>query len=80
VNALFMLNAADSMTRGGDMIRLRSKKADSPALKADITPAQAATAQAIAIGAVPVLLVLFGMIKYYLNRMKRLRYREIYGG
>jgi ABC-type uncharacterized transport system involved in gliding motility auxiliary subunit len=80
INALLLLNTVDAMTRGGDMIALRSKQAQSAALRPDITPAAARTAQVLALGAIPVLLVIFGIVKLYLNRRRRARYREYYGG
>lgn len=78
-NALLLLNLVDSMSRGGDMIALRSKQASSAVLKPNISPVAARTAQALAIGGIPVLLILFGIAKIYLNRMRRARYREYYG-
>ncbi|MGB9691497.1 MAG: GldG family protein [Candidatus Sumerlaeaceae bacterium] len=79
INALFLLNVADALTRGGEMISLRSKQAQNAVLKADITPTEAITAQVLAIGGVPVLLIILGLGRFYFNRLKRLRYREIYG-
>ncbi len=79
INALFLLNVADALTRGGEMISLRSKQAQNAVLRPDITPAEAITAQVLAIGGVPVALIIMGLARFYFNRLKRLRYREIYG-
>ncbi|MBX7246466.1 MAG: GldG family protein [Candidatus Sumerlaeaceae bacterium] len=79
LNAIFLLNVADVMTRGGDMISLRSKQVEIPALKAEITETETRVAQLLVIGGVPVLLIALGLIKYYLNKLKRIRYRETYG-
>lgn len=79
-NRVFLLNVADTLTRGGQMIALRSKQSDIATLRDSITPSEALFAQAVAICAIPVLLIFFGIIKLYLNRMKRARYREVYGG
>lgn len=79
INALFLLNVADALTRGGEMIALRSKQAQNSVLKPEISPAEALTTQVIVIGGVPVLLIAVGLARFYFNRLKRLRYREIYG-
>ncbi len=78
-NAFFLLNAADDLTRGGRTIALRAKQASSSRLR-DITEAEATQAQALIIGGVPVALVLLGFARLQYNRMKRRRYRELYGG
>ncbi|MCX7625089.1 MAG: GldG family protein [Candidatus Sumerlaeaceae bacterium] len=79
INALFLLNVADALTRGGEMIALRSKQAQNSVLKPEISPAEALTTQIVVIGGVPVLLIALGLARFYFNRLKRLRYREIYG-
>lgn len=79
INALFLLNVADALTRGGEMIALRSKQAQNSVLKPEISPAEALTTQVIVIGGVPVMLIALGLARFYFNRLKRLRYREIYG-
>lgn len=79
INAIFLLNVADALTRGGEMIALRSKQAQNSVLKPDITPAEALTAQVLVIGGVPVVLIALGLARFYFNKLKRLRYREIYG-
>lgn len=78
-NVVFLLNVADTLTRGGEMIALRSKNTQNAVLRGKITPTEAATAQFLVIAMIPGLLVVFGLGKFYMNRMKRLRYREIYG-
>jgi hypothetical protein len=79
INAIFLLNVADALTRGGEMIRLRSKQIENAMLRPDITPAEAGIAQVLVIGIVPVLLIVLGLLKFYFNKWKRLRYRELYG-
>lgn len=106
INGILLLNIADALTRGGDLIALRSKQSQNATLKpvcgteepgdenvkrapnqigktksegACYTVAQARTSEALVIGAMPVLLVVFGLLKAYANRMKRVRYRDIYG-
>jgi|GEM_PF-2298342 gliding-associated putative ABC transporter substrate-binding component GldG len=79
VNAIFLLNVADALTRGGEMISLRTKQAGVAVLRSDITPAQAIIAQVIVIGSVPVVLIILGLVRLFYNKMKRIRYREIYG-
>ncbi|AXA37369.1 MAG: hypothetical protein D6691_12265 [Candidatus Hydrogenedentota bacterium] len=79
INAIFLLNVADALTRGGEMIRLRSKQVENAMLRPDITPAEAGIAQVLVIGSVPVLLIVLGLVKFYFNKWKRLRYRELYG-
>lgn len=79
INALFLLNVADELTRGGELISLRSKQVENARLDEKKVTKDAVWWQAFAIAAVPILLILFGILKVYLNRMKRARYREIYG-
>lgn len=79
INAIFLLNVADALTRGGEMIALRSKQAASAVLRPDISPAQAVMAQVLVIGGIPVALIIAGLARFYFNRLKRLRYREIFG-
>lgn len=78
-NLRLLDNAVDSFTRGGQMIELRGKKTTISLLKPKITQKESTVAQAIAIALVPALLILFGIAKASLNRIRRRRYREIYG-
>lgn len=77
-NAVFAVNVADQLTRGGEMIALRSKQALNSVLKTDISPSQKRTAYALGIFGIPVCLVLFGAFIGWMSRMKRQRYRDIY--
>ncbi|MGI8906371.1 MAG: GldG family protein [Candidatus Sumerlaeaceae bacterium] len=77
-NVIFPINAAEAMTRGGDILSLRGKDLSIPVLR-DVTAKQAGWTQALVIGGVPALLALLGFIKMILNRRRRARYREIYG-
>jgi ABC-2 type transport system permease protein len=79
LNGIFLVNVADALTRSGEMIGLRSKKTQIASLKDKIEQSEAKVAEALAIGAVPILLILFGIGKVYMNRMKRARYVEMYG-
>jgi ABC-type uncharacterized transport system involved in gliding motility auxiliary subunit len=79
INAVFLLNVADALTRGGEMISLRSKQAAVATLKADIPDSEKTMAQVLVIGGVPVALIALGLVRFYFNKLKRMRYREIYG-
>lgn len=79
INAVFLLNIADALTRGGDLIALRSKQVQNSMLKPGIQPRAQATATALAVVGVPVLLVAFGLLKAFLNRRRKAKYREVYG-
>lgn len=78
LNAVFLLNVADTLTRGGEFIALRTKQQNTSFLR-DFEPGEAITAQVLVIGGVPILLILLGIAKYYLNRRRRARYRALYG-
>ena len=80
INGLFLLNVADVMTRGGELIALRSKFTENPKLRPQIERSEQVTAMFLVVAGVPILLVLFGITKFYMNRMKRRRYEIMYGG
>lgn len=73
-NGAFVLNVADAMVRGGQYIALRNKEMKVTFLR-DRTEREAVIAQIIVMGAVPLLLVAFGIGMYYYNRARKARYR-----
>jgi hypothetical protein len=79
INAVFLLNVADALTRNGELIALRSKQVRNAALKPNISAAEQSTATALAVIGVPILLVLFGLFQAYRLRLRRKRYQAVYG-
>ncbi len=79
INAIFLLNVADGLTRGGDMIALRSKQALIATLKPDIPESEKTLSEVLVIGGVPAVLILLGLARLFYNKVKRMRYRETYG-
>lgn len=78
VNAVFLLNTADAVTRGGEIIALRSKQAQFASLR-KVEEAEARTTKALVIVGMPVLLALLGLARLGWNRYRRGRWRETYG-
>jgi len=77
-NALFLLNVADSLSRDGRIIALRSKQTEFSALR-KVTDAEAQSATWLVILGMPLLVAALGLLKLAHGRMKRARYRDQYG-
>jgi gliding-associated putative ABC transporter substrate-binding component GldG len=77
-NILLPLNVAEAFTRGSGALELRARDLAVAKLRT-VTPAEASWTQVIILGGIPLLLVLFGLLKMWLNRRRRNRYRKIYG-
>lgn len=80
INGLFLLNVADTLTRGGDLVSLRSKFTENPKLRPDLEADTKLWAQVLVVGAVPALLVVLGLARLYWNRARRASYAARYGG
>lgn len=78
INAVFLLNVADTVTRGGEFIALRTKQQNVSFLR-DFENREAIIAQILVIGGIPLLLIGLGIGRYYMNRARRARYRTLYG-
>lgn len=76
-NLFLPLNAAEVLTRGSDMMSLRTREQSMATLR-EIKPSESMWTQVLIIGGIPVALVAFGLAKLMLNRRKKARYREIY--
>jgi len=78
-NALLPLNMAEAFTRGSDVLDLRARESTMAQLRA-IKPNESMWTQILIVGGIPVLLILAGFTKLFLNRRRKARYRRIYGG
>ncbi len=77
-NAVFLLNTADALTRGGEIIALRSKQAEFASLR-KVEEGEARTTKALVIIGMPMLLALLGLVRLGWNRYRRNRWQDIYG-
>lgn len=77
-NILLPLNVAEAFTRGSGTLDLRARDMAVARLRA-VTPAEASWTQILVIAGIPIMLVLFGLLRMFLNGRKKLRYRRIYG-
>lgn len=77
-NIFLPLNIAESTARGGGFLEMRGKQFNLPTLKS-VTESQALTTQGLIILGIPALIILLGIIKYIMHRMKMARYRREYG-
>lgn len=78
MNAIFVVNTAEALTRGGEILQLRGRDLQVPVLRS-ISEREALWTQIIVLGIVPALLVVLGLLKWVLNRRRKAKYREIYG-
>ena len=78
-NAVFLLNVADVLTRGGDFVSLRTKQQSVAVLRDNITNAQVRWTQFLVVGGMPIAVIGFGLLWFSLGRAKRAGYRATYG-
>lgn len=77
-NILLPMNAAEWMTRGSDILSLRSNQIKVASLK-KTTEKQAIVVQSLILAGVPSVLVLFGLARWGYLRRKKANYKYIYG-
>lgn len=78
-NATFLANAVDWMTLGNDLIAIRSRAAATRPLK-DLSEGKPALLKALAMFPIPILVVLFGLIRAQMRAARRNRYALEFGG
>jgi len=78
-NATFLANAVDWMTLGDDLIAIRSRAAATRPLK-DLAEGKAGVLKALAMFPVPLLVILFGLIRAQMRAARRNRYAVEFGG
>ncbi len=78
-NSVFLANAVDWMTLGDDLIAIRSREAVSRPLK-EVGDKQRLTLKVLALVPVPLLVILFGLVRMRLRRARRERYALEFGG
>jgi len=78
-NAIFLANTLDWMTLGNDLIAIRSRSAASRPLK-DIEDDKKGLLKTLAVVPVPVLVVLFGLVRTRLRANRRRRYAAEFKG
>lgn len=79
-NLFLLLNMADVLTRDGSMVNLRNRSQVFPSLRPDISEREITIAHFVVIGVVPVLLLLFGILRSVWGRIVRSHHRRVYGG
>lgn len=77
-NSVFLANTVDWMTLGNDLIAIRSRSAVSRPLK-EIDDGQKPVLKALAIFPVPILVILFGLIRAQIGRNRRNRFAIEFG-
>lgn len=77
-NIIIPINVAEALTRGGDVLTLRSNQIRTASL-GKISEKQSAVTHALLLGGVPSLLILFGLARYGYNKKKKAGYRYKYG-
>lgn len=75
-NLTFMMNVVDWLTLGEDLIQIRSKTGVDRPLR-ETTDRVRAMVKALVTFTVPVLVVLFGLIRYYLRRREQKIYAQL---
>lgn len=78
-NAIFLANAVDWMTLGSDLIAIRSRGAAARPLR-EVEDNRRTLLKGLAVFPVPILVVLFGLVRAQIRRGRRNRYALEFGG
>jgi ABC-type uncharacterized transport system involved in gliding motility auxiliary subunit len=78
-NGIFLANAVDWMTLGSDLIAIRSRGAVTRPLR-EVEDSQRSLLKWLALFPVPILVILFGLVRAQIRRGKRNRYALEFGG
>jgi ABC-type uncharacterized transport system involved in gliding motility auxiliary subunit len=78
-NAVFAANAVDGMTLGSDLIEIRSRAGSGKPLR-EVEDSERLLLKFLGIFAVPVLVVLAGLVRMRLRSLRRRRLAREYGG
>ena len=78
-NALFLANAVDWMSLGSDLIAIRSRGQTSRPMR-EIEDDKKGMLKTLAVIPVPVLLILFGLVRSQMRKTRRNRYVQEFGG